>query len=112
MKIYAQKEGNHPRPIAAYFPFLPRMKSVAAIPPNTPPERSDAPSMPSAAKYGVPEPSAPSLFAISTLDFEVSISWYIPLSRTSYCANAGCANVTINAARNSPERIVYFCMSV
>ena len=54
------------------------MKSIAAIPPNTPPERSDTPNTPSAAKYGVPEPTASSLFAISTLSLDVPFLGIFP----------------------------------
>lgn len=68
-----RKKGDYPLPTAAYLPFLPRRKNIVAIPPNIPADKMDAPTIPSAANMGVPEPVASFCVAIATLVLESSI---------------------------------------
>ena len=97
-------------PIAAYLPFLPRRKNIVVIPPKTPVDKTDVPTIPSAANTGVPEPVASLCVAISTLILESFIPWYSHFSETSYCANAGFIVTSINASDIPTNKTDCFCM--
>jgi len=107
----------YPLPCAAYLPTLAFMKKAIAMPPKTAPAIADAPSIPSAAKYGVPEPVDGFYAAASTLafaSFSVSSSVLAPVSPPSptlpiYWANAGAiAPVAISVANRVPNNTNLF----
>ena len=54
------------------LPDLPLIRKAAAIPPNIPPAIADAPNIPSALRYGVPDPVAGLAAAVSTFRFASS----------------------------------------
>ena len=87
---------DYPLPIAAYLPDLPLMKKAPAIPPNTAPAMTDAPTTPFASRYGVPDP-APGFSAADTTraawTLRASSKVACPVSPASptlprYCADA------------------------